>query len=249
MSDLGRREVFTPSVAQIPVTSYFDQAVYQREIERLFKRGPNYLGHEVCVPEIGDFRALPAEKEGRVLVRSANGIELLSNVCRHRQAIMLKGQGNTQSIVCPLHRWTYDLQGELLGAPHFEQQPCLNLPRYPVQNWRGLLFEGPRNIAKDLASVGLSEVIDFSKYKLDRTVFHECNYNWKSFIEVYLEDYHVAPFHPGLGQFVTCGDLKWNYGDWFSVQTVGIHQALAAPGTPVYKQWHDQVLRYNQGNR
>jgi phenylpropionate dioxygenase-like ring-hydroxylating dioxygenase large terminal subunit len=26
---------------------------------------------------------------------------------------------------------------------------------------------------------------------------HECNYNWKTFIEVYLEDYHVGPFHPG----------------------------------------------------
>ena len=44
---------------------------------------------------------------------------------------------------------------------------------------------------------------------------HECNYNWKTFIEVYLEDYHVAPFHPGLGNFVTCDDLTWQFGDWY----------------------------------
>jgi len=31
---------------------------------------------------------------------------------------MLTGKGNAQNIVCPIHRWTYDLQGELLGAPH-----------------------------------------------------------------------------------------------------------------------------------
>ena len=41
------------------------------------------------------------------------------------------------------------------------------------------------------------------------------NYNWKTFIEVYLEDYHVGPFHPGLGQFVTCDDLSWEFGDWY----------------------------------
>ena len=47
---------------------------------------------------------------------------------------------------------------------------------------------------------------------LDRVQMHECDYNWKTFIEVYLEDYHVAPFHPGLGQFVTCEDLRWEFG-------------------------------------
>jgi phenylpropionate dioxygenase-like ring-hydroxylating dioxygenase large terminal subunit len=41
--------------------------------------------------------------------------------------------------------------------------------------------------------------LDFSGYKLDKVEIHECNYNWKTFIEVYLEDYHVVPFHPGLG--------------------------------------------------
>ena len=41
-----------------------------------------------------------------------------------------------------------------------------------------------------------------------RAKSHECNYNWKTFIEVYLEDYHVVPFHPGLGNFVTCDDLS-----------------------------------------
>jgi choline monooxygenase len=55
-----------------------------------------------------------------MLVRSPQGIELMSNVCRHRQALMFKGRGNADNIVCPLHRWTYDLKGELIGAPHFQ---------------------------------------------------------------------------------------------------------------------------------
>jgi choline monooxygenase len=81
----------------------------------------------------------------------------------------------------------------------------------------------------------------------DRAVLHECDYNWKTFIEVYLEDYHVGPFHPGLGGFVTCQDLRWEFGPHHSVQTVGINGALGRPGSDVYKQWHEAVLKYGEG--
>jgi choline monooxygenase len=122
-----------------------------------------------------------------------------------------QGRGHAGSqVVCPLHRWTYGLDGQLLGAPHFEQDPCLNLRNYPVQNWNGLLFEGNgRDVQADLAPLGMPSDFDFSGYVYGHTHLHECDYNWKTFIEVYLEDYHVGPFHPGLGQFVTCDDLRW----------------------------------------
>jgi len=247
MSDLGRREHLSRAHTQLPVSAYFDEALLQREIEALFRAGPGYIGHELMVPETGDYHALEAERGGRVLVRNPSGIELLSNVCRHRQAIMLSGRGNTGNIVCPLHRWTYDLKGQLLGAPHFDEQPCLNLGSTPLQNWQGLLFQGPRNVAADLARVGVREQFDFSGYMLDHVEVHECAYNWKTFIEVYLEDYHVAPFHPGLGHFVTCDDLRWEFGDWYSVQTVGIADSLKKPGSPVYKRWHEQLLQFGRG--
>ena len=31
------------------------------------------------------------------------------------------------------------------------------------------------------------------------------------FIEVYLADCRVAPFHPGPGNLVTCDDLAWQF--------------------------------------
>ena len=64
---------------------------------------------------------------------------------------------------------------------------------------------------------------------------------------MYLEDYHVEPFHPGLSNFVDCEDLLWDLGDWYSVQTVGVNRGLKRPGTPAYREWHDQVLRYSEG--
>jgi len=250
MSDLSvSLDALQRSRLQLSVSSYFDEALFRREQELIFQQVPRYLGHELAVPEVGDYLALAQEGEGRALVRTAQGVELVSNVCRHRQAVMLKGRGHTrQNIVCPLHRWTYDLHGKLVGAPHFAEDPCLNLRSYPVQNWHGLLFEqNGRDVVADLSRLGPATELDFSGHVFDRAVLHECDYNWKTFIEVYLEDYHVGPFHPGLGHFVTCEHLAWEFGRHHSVQTVGVSQALARPGSPVYERWHDSLLAFRGG--
>ncbi|NCY04929.1 MAG: aromatic ring-hydroxylating dioxygenase subunit alpha, partial [Burkholderiaceae bacterium] len=210
MTNLATAQFLAPSNLQLPVSAYFDVDLFRRELQLLFQQGPGYVGHELMIPETGSYRTLVAENEGRILVRNhegQNGVELLSNVCRHRQALMLNGSGKVDTIVCPLHRWTYDLEGQLLGAPHFGDKPCLNLGKSPLQNWQGLLFEGPRDVQADLGQLSVGRDLDFSGYMLDHVEVHECNYNWKTFIEVYLEDYHVVPFHPGLGKFVSCDDL------------------------------------------
>ena len=251
MSDLSiSLEALDRSRTQLGVSTYFDEDLYRKEQALIFDPGPRYLGHELAIPEVGDYHVLAQEADGRLLVRSERGIELISNVCRHRQAIMLKGRGKTTggNVVCPVHRWTYDLQGKLFGAPHFAEDPCLNLNNYALQNWHGLLFEGKgRDVAADLAGMGPAAQLDFSGFVFDKAILHECNYNWKTFIEVYLEDYHVGPFHPGLGSFVTCDDLRWEFGAEHSVQTVGVHERLAKAGSPVYQRWHEAVLKYRGG--
>ena len=256
MSDLSLQ--LQQAASQLPVSSYFDEALFQRELATIFQGGPRYVGHQLSVPHPGDYYALPQEGEGRALVCNAQGgVELVSNVCRHRQAVMLKGRGslNTQApghaggnIVCPLHRWTYSQSGQLLGAPHFAQDPCLNLNNYQLREWNGLLFEdNGRDINADLAHMGPRAALDFDGYVFDRVEMHECNYNWKTFIEVYLEDYHVGPFHPGLGSFVTCDDLRWEFGREYSVQTVGVANALEQSGSPAYKRWQEALLAYRNG--
>jgi phenylpropionate dioxygenase-like ring-hydroxylating dioxygenase large terminal subunit len=260
MSDLSLQ--LQQAASQLPVSSYFDPALFQREMDVIFQRGPRYVGHQLAVPEPGDYHALPQEGEGRALLRTPRGVELISNVCRHRQAVILKGRGSLLSspasggnIVCPLHRWTYSggngsKAGTLLGAPHFAEDPCLNLNNYPLQEWNGLLFEqrpGSPDVAADLAGLGPRADLDFTGLVLDRVEMHECNYNWKTFIEVYLEDYHVGPFHPGLGSMVSCDDLRWEFKDNYSVQTVGVANRLGKAGSPVYERWQNALLQYSDG--
>ncbi len=260
MSDLSLQ--LQQATGQLPVSSYFDEALYQRELENIFQRGPRYVGHSLSVPNVGDYSTLPQEAQGRALVHTPGGIELISNVCRHRQALMLRGRGSVNTtqagtaagnIVCPLHRWTYSGSGPqpagtLLGAPHFAHDPCLNLNNYKLREWNGLLFEdNGRDIHADLAGMGPAADLDFTGFVLDKVEMHQCNYNWKTFIEVYLEDYHVGPFHPGLGGFVTCDDLRWEFKEHYSVQTVGVAPQTGRAGSPVYQRWQDALRNYRQG--
>ena len=274
MSDLSPQLQLASS--QLSVSSYFDEALFQRESGSIFTNGPRYVGHQLSVPHRGDYAALPHESGGRALVHTQAGVELISNVCRHRQSLLLQGRGSLNAagssngggngnIVCPLHHWTYSANspregpgslktGTLIGAPHFAKDPCLSLNNYPLQDWNGLLFENnadSRDVALDLAHMGPLADLDFSGHVLDRVEMHECNYNWKTFIEVYLEDYHVGPFHLGLGSMVSCEDLRWEFKEHYSVQTVGVANRLgradATGGSPVYERWQNALLKYRNG--
>ncbi len=246
MSDLLNARQLKPATSQLPVSWYFDPGVFAEEKARLFDTGPRYVGHELMVPEVGDYHTLAWMDHAKVLVRNAGGVELLSNVCRHRQSLMLEGRGRLENIVCPLHRWTYDLQGTLLGAPHFPESPCVKLASTPLTRWNGLLFAGGADPARALAGMDTADW-DFSGYRLDRVMIDEYDINWKTFIEVYLEVYHVDPFHPGLGNFTDCNQWHVNYGDDWSVQVVQAKAGLGKPGTPVYRKWHEACLKYLDG--
>jgi choline monooxygenase len=252
MTYLARPSELALAQSPLTVSAYHDQSLFDAELAQLFAPRPHYVGHSLRLPQVGDYLTLSNENDGRSLIRQPQGIELLSNVCRHRQAIMLKGSGNLSEssgkIVCPLHRWTYEADGRLIGAPHFPDNPCKALSKTPLIDWQGLLFDAKRG-QHDLNELeAASAAFDFTGYAYSHSVVHECAYNWKTFIEVYLEDYHVEPFHPGLGQFVDCEHLQWQYGREYSLQTVGVQGSLARPGSAIYQRWHQALTTYRVAN-
>jgi phenylpropionate dioxygenase-like ring-hydroxylating dioxygenase large terminal subunit len=229
---------------QLPIDWYVNPEVYALEQNNLFIESPQYIGHELMVANSGDFYTIDWMGNAKTLINQSGDISLISNVCRHRQALMLNGKGKTKSIVCPLHHWAYNLSGEQICAPQFEKNPCLHLNKTKLQNWQGLLFNCNRNIVKELDLVGCKQDFDFTGYKLDSVEIQRYDFNWKTFIEVYLEDYHVGPFHPGLSQFVDCNQLQWDFGEHFSVQTVGFKPEPLKYTSAVYQCWQNSVRGY-----
>jgi len=124
MSEIAKPQQFNPVSAQPPLRWYFDPKILEIEQRVLLDAGPKYVGHELMVPNLGDYHVIEWMDKAKMLVRNEGGVELLSNICRHRQATMLEGRGSAKNIVCPLHRWTYKNDGELIGAPHFPPTPA-----------------------------------------------------------------------------------------------------------------------------
>ena len=155
---------------------YFFHPKYQQFREQLFREGANYIGHELMVPEPGDYRVLETMNDEYILLRLDNGeCVLRSNICRHQQARLIdpknrpdkdQREGNMKSrnatgrTVCPVHGWVYKPSGELYLAPHFETQPKACLPTVKLKSWNGMLFRTDRDIASDMSRLGHSGYFD-----------------------------------------------------------------------------------------
>ncbi len=107
-------------LTHIPDWVYTSQAIYEREIDRIFK-GPtwNFVGFEAEIPNSGDFRRSFVGPVPVVVSRARDGsIHVFENRCQHRGAEFCRElRGNTSSFVCPYHQWTYNLKGDLTGVP------------------------------------------------------------------------------------------------------------------------------------
>ncbi len=247
MSDLLTKSQLAPTRSQLPISWYFDPEIFEQERKLVLEQGPGYVGHELLVPNEGDYITLDWARHGKMLVRSARGVHLLDNVCRHRQSLLLEGRGNVRNIVCPVHKWTYGLDGKMMGAPEFDRNPDMGLIETPLTSWHGLLFKGPRDPAQDLADFPLAHEFDFSGYVFERAQVDVLEYNWKNFLEIFLEMYHVVPYHPGLQYFVDPGNYKWGFGERWSYQILGIKDEFRNQVSPHYTRYRNAILQYSNG--
>ena len=58
MSNLAAADRLRRATSQLPVSWYCDPAQFELEQKRLFAPGPGYVGHELMVPNPGDYYAL-----------------------------------------------------------------------------------------------------------------------------------------------------------------------------------------------
>jgi salicylate 5-hydroxylase large subunit len=108
----------------IPVSIYTDPGIYQRELDTFFYGAHwSYVGLEVEVPNVGDFKTTFIGERGVVMTRDASGaIHVLENRCKHKGVRLLQAPfgnvGLAKRLVCPYHQWCYKLNGALVGVPY-----------------------------------------------------------------------------------------------------------------------------------
>ena len=98
---------------------YWDPSIASLEEENIFRNDWVCPGLAAEIPNSGDYLTYSIAGEAIYCIRDNLGkIRSYSNVCRHRMMQLLEGSGSTSRVVCPYHAWTYDLNGQLIGAGH-----------------------------------------------------------------------------------------------------------------------------------
>ena len=107
---------------------YTDPAIFEIEMEKIFRRVWLYVGHESLVPNPGDYYCTQLARQPVVLSRHADdGICVLFNRCGHRGARVLSAErGNAKVFTCMYHGWSFRPNGALAGVPmraDFPEEP------------------------------------------------------------------------------------------------------------------------------
>lgn len=190
----------------MPKSYYTDENVLALERAHLFAKEWICVGRVEEVPKPGDYMAFMLCNEPIVVVRGEdNNIRAMSNVCRHRGALLAEGRGNNSRLVCPYHHWSYDLEGKLAGAPRMEAHKTFDksncrLPQFPTEEWNGFLFvclaEDPPPLAPRLAPLAkLIHNYHVEQMKMLYVANEIWHTNWKCLIENFMEGYHLSPLH------------------------------------------------------
>ena len=131
----------------LPARAYTSPEVYEAEMREVFLKSWNFACHVSDVAEPGRFWTTTIAGEPIAVLRDKDGqLRALSNVCRHRAARILDGQGSCPKVLrCPYHGWTYRQDGQLAAVPEargFEDldRESVRLPAFRVGELSGMVF-------------------------------------------------------------------------------------------------------------
>jgi ferredoxin-NADP reductase/phenylpropionate dioxygenase-like ring-hydroxylating dioxygenase large terminal subunit len=224
----------------LPARWYTDPDITDRELRLLFSRSWAYVGPVNELRAVGDYITgyigglIPV-----VVVRDEIGLKGLVNICRHRRHEVMKGRGNAPVLKCGYHAWTYNLSGNLQGAPRTASEPDFRLEDYPLLPLRVetlgpwvfvIADHGAPSVAARYGKV--LDVIAGSGIDLDSLVLYsreewESYSNWKTMLENYLECYHCAVAHPGFSAAIDVRPENYDLAvhGWFSSQVGAVRES------------------------
>ena len=202
----------------VPTESCISQEVYEREVEKVFKKVWLHVGRVEELPEAGSYKLkrLDFASTSVLLIRGKDGvIRAFHNTCSHRgnTVVTPKGEwdnfGRKAAFSCRFHAWTYNDRGELIGAQEETgMPPCFKkaengLTPINCDLWEGFIFI---NLAPRPAQ-GLREYLGemgahfsgfpYAEITHSFTYYTYLNCNWKVGLDAFSEAYHVNTIHAG----------------------------------------------------
>src|SRR3954466_11940817 len=230
--------------ATLPWSWYSDPDVLRLEHERIFRRGWHYAGPAELAAGPGAYLTCRAGDIPIVVVRGRDDeLRAFLNVCRHRGSVIVEGSGRRETLQCPYHAWTYDLDGSLRAAPRSRELDVdgICLLQLAVATWGRGVFVSPEPVTIPLEeALGplpghfAAGGIDVDALRVRRRSAYELARNRKIAVENYLECYHCPVAHPGFSAVVDVSPdaYRLETGTWTSSQFGPLGPGLEGGAVP-----------------
>jgi carnitine monooxygenase subunit len=219
---------------------YTDPHVYDLEKKKIFYRTWQYVAHQSTLVNVGDYVTVKICDQNVFVIRSTDGeLRAFYNVCKHRAHELLEGQGNVSSvIVCPYHAWTYEMDGNLRGAPKSSGRPGFDKGDYcltsiKLEMFCDSVFVNLDPDAESLASIAGDLEADIRQRVpyLSELAVHEGGSfeggtfgnpiqkaGWKVVVDNYVECYHCNHAHPAFADIICMPEYQVDTFKYWSRQ-------------------------------
>lgn len=200
----------------LPRHYYLDADHFQRELKSIWYRNWVYVctGSDISAPR--SYRVLSLGSQEIIVLRDEFGVvQAFHNTCRHRGSQLLGapvGVLKSDSLTCPYHAWSYNLQGDLKRIPSpqrpadFDAQ-CLSLYSVHCVEWRGLVFinlnpDSPQPLQESIDQPKALDNWPLESLQVGHSLHKTMHCNWKLFWENFNECLHCPGVHPELSKLV-----------------------------------------------
>ena len=222
-----------PSVMKVAAKTYYDPAIFDAEVARIFRRVPLLLAVTAEMAKPGDFKTIDAAGVPVLISRGQDGVaRAFVNSCSHRgTAVATETHGNARRFVCPYHGWTFTQKGELMGVASAEDfgeidKSCYGLIPLRVTERAGLIWgilDPASTLSFDTFLAGYDKILEH--FGFEDWHFFESRVipgpNWKIAYDGYLDFYHLPVLHKN-----TFGENMSNQANYYAW---GPHQRVQAP--------------------
>jgi Rieske 2Fe-2S family protein len=237
----------------LPQALYNDPDAFAFDMEAIFARSWIMIDFEVELPRPGSWMAAAIGPWPILVTRDRRGvIHGFHNTCRHRGSrICMPGKGASPRLVCPYHRWTYDLSGELVHAARmprdFDRSEHGLIPIH-VESVGGVLYaclaQAPPDIGefrRALEPLLAPHGLERSKLAFESVLIEKAN--WKLAMENARECYHCPGAHPELARSFPVGaSAHFDFGeDRRQEEFAARLEELGLPIGPVEGDWWQAV--------
>lgn len=208
---------------------YTGERYFDLSRERIFARTWQFLGHANNADDLTPATLLPGFLDEPVLVvRSAEKLRCLSNICTHRGKLLVETPCKANLIRCGYHGRRFSLDGKFLSMPEFEGVEDFpsaddDLREIPFAERDGFMFASIDPTAAfdaflDGSAMGLADVAQ-PGLKLTSKREYEVAAHWALYCENYLEGFHIPYVHHALNEIVDYGSYTTDLFRYSSLQT------------------------------